>query len=812
MNVQEKQIYDELIQLIKYNKKDFSLESLPHREQYSAVYGFLESIVDRVGCSDYLFIISITKLEERYGQSLVTCLWEILDNFYFHPQVFRKDIAFAAMYNLVHHYYRRYDVEELRKLLTAYSPYFQLFDKEFPLCYEFLERYCLVNADYGNQLRITKLTLKRLEQFGKQSQDKRLCHIGNYVQTGNNVAIKIGYTSSICSILEYCYLRENFHKTDIVKQSDLHELTREELEEVLDGKDDKIDLSLIDSTEISLAEEYVEEAINYNPDYPKYYFLKAKLKFYSNMYLGLPYNFELRSEIQRLLEKAQQLENPAAEDYRRRLFTYEQFQKTVDDFSERKNRRAPLGQRAKYLRDMDKILNYKACPSHQYRPEILFQDGDYVFISYSTRDFKQVYCDILEMQRSGIKYWYDKDAAPGADWRAVIDEKIKNSKCVLCYLSNNYVLSEPVLRELKYAHSLNKPILSIDLTGKKRITQIIADIARESNESDMRSFSSDMLATFTTIFDDNITVISRDKEPEVFSHMPTLRKALAQKFPKVLCDIRSESGLWKNDRKYKFDGEIIEKPNEDYLIANNEYNLYIVADGISRKAEEYRTYRNSIASSVSKLFCEQLEKSVVEKMKREPKKSDIEELLKTAFNEANKNVQKLLDEDKNYDRSAEKPGCVGVVALIYDYTLYFGVIGDCMGILMRNNHHIVFGEKQTTYVFEKLGLEQNRKILYEDYVNIPGSDYGYGVVNGNESASEYFKTSHIDLEDGDIIYLVSDGISDYILFNKPQKLADLTIDELCYNSSKQDRSLKKQYCDDKAMIKITVGNISLKDL
>ena len=102
-------------------------------------------------------------------------------------------------------------------------------------------------------------------------------------------------------------------------------------------------------------------------------------------------------------------------------------------------------------------------------------------------------------------------------------------------------------------------------------------------------------------------------------------------------------------------------------------------------------------------------------------------------------------------------------------------------------------------------MEKDRKLLYKEYVNKPQNQYGYGVANGDKDAASMLKISNIALEYGDVVYLVSDGISDYIQFANADKINSMTLEELKLASDEQDVILNKAYSDDKTIIRIRVG-------
>ena len=82
---------------------------------------------------------------------------------------------------------------------------------------------------------------------------------------------------------------------------------------------------------------------------------------------------------------------------------------------------------------------------------------NYVFISYSRKDKDIVYSDLREMNKLGVRFWYDDDIGAGENWREIVKEKITSEKCVgvIFYLSKNTIFSEPIETEIKMVFGAN---------------------------------------------------------------------------------------------------------------------------------------------------------------------------------------------------------------------------------------------------------------------------------------------------------------------------------------------------------------------
>jgi len=89
--------------------------------------------------------------------------------------------------------------------------------------------------------------------------------------------------------------------------------------------------------------------------------------------------------------------------------------------------------------------------------------GDYIFVSYKREDFSRVAPVIRNIIGWGYNIWYDQGIPGGSEWDAIIEEKVSRCIILIAFLSASAVDSKWVRREIKYADSLNKPILAIRL-------------------------------------------------------------------------------------------------------------------------------------------------------------------------------------------------------------------------------------------------------------------------------------------------------------------------------------------------------------
>ncbi len=144
-----------------------------------------------------------------------------------------------------------------------------------------------------------------------------------------------------------------------------------------------------------------------------------------------------------------------------------------------------------------------------------------MFVSYSHKDYKAVYCDLIEFQRAGVRYWYDRGLPAGKDWNKVVEEKIKSPLCsgVVFYLSRNLFLSRSVLREIEYTMGehqngyTNKDYFCVNLAGVQPsiiLIQIIQSYGQD--ELTMLGIDTNHISKIASAFKDEATYISKPRE------------------------------------------------------------------------------------------------------------------------------------------------------------------------------------------------------------------------------------------------------------------------------------------------------------
>ena len=91
----------------------------------------------------------------------------------------------------------------------------------------------------------------------------------------------------------------------------------------------------------------------------------------------------------------------------------------------------------------------------------------YLFISYSHLDAGAVEPLLKELTEKGFRFWYDEGIAPGSEWPEDVARHLNGAAVVLAFISPNSMNSENCRREINFALSKEKPLLSVTLEKTK---------------------------------------------------------------------------------------------------------------------------------------------------------------------------------------------------------------------------------------------------------------------------------------------------------------------------------------------------------
>ena len=85
----------------------------------------------------------------------------------------------------------------------------------------------------------------------------------------------------------------------------------------------------------------------------------------------------------------------------------------------------------------------------------------YVFVSYAHKNSDIILPCVEAMKKSGINLWYDEGIQAGSEWPEYIAERVASCSKFILFISNAYLDSQNCKRELNFAISRKKDILSV---------------------------------------------------------------------------------------------------------------------------------------------------------------------------------------------------------------------------------------------------------------------------------------------------------------------------------------------------------------
>ena len=87
----------------------------------------------------------------------------------------------------------------------------------------------------------------------------------------------------------------------------------------------------------------------------------------------------------------------------------------------------------------------------------------FIFVSYAHKDSREVFDLIEKLAARGYRIWYDEGIEPGSEWPENIANHLLRAEMVLAMITNDSMDSVNCRREINYAMSKGKPLLSVVL-------------------------------------------------------------------------------------------------------------------------------------------------------------------------------------------------------------------------------------------------------------------------------------------------------------------------------------------------------------
>lgn len=488
-------LQDKVKAFVKGTVSQMNIDWNDEEGRVQSVYNALEIIVGEVTVEKYDFTLAMDVLIETAPKDLKVCLEKILKNSDLDEDYLEKDeIYFAAYYALSIIRKKEGDVDGLFELIGEKYDKF----RNFALHFEVHSRYYKRVDNFKKALSCDKLAINVLNSRGVV-----------------NVGLCISYASTVCTMLK------------------------------------KRDATLKDS-DVELAKKYVDMAIDFNPVYPKYYFLKAQLVFLSAV--------REKKEISLLLEardEAITLIDEYADVYLYNIYynknrylekereKYEEFKEYIDEIIDRK--RSPRFPKTdEYLDERKRRILEADCQDECVSSFILppipeLHSGDkYFFICYSSKDFKSVYCDLIELYKNKVPFRYDERLTQGLGWQGQIDRGISSEDCagVVFYLSKNVLSTGSVCEEIEITKKHEKDHFCVNLEGSLLPSQMLTDLLIERHESNKNNYyiSGENMKIFLNFFSDNEVFTQKFQKhgDDGTSHLEAYIQSITDKFSEII--------------------------------------------------------------------------------------------------------------------------------------------------------------------------------------------------------------------------------------------------------------------------------------
>ena len=175
-----------------------------------------------------------------------------------------------------------------------------------------------------------------------------------------------------------------------------------------------------------------------------------------------------------------------------------------------------------------KIANIRNCTDYKQMAWDWFPPAHadkYYFVSYSHKDYKEVFADIYALQAQGLHVWYDRELRPGKDWEIEARAHIYDFKCkgVIFYISENSVVSESIHKEIEFVKKSGKSYLSINLPVNGEYLSAAEILRRVQPELGKNS---EKYRTLEGTFNDKVTYLKLSEEPSARAQRITSLESL----------------------------------------------------------------------------------------------------------------------------------------------------------------------------------------------------------------------------------------------------------------------------------------------
>ena len=349
---------------------------------------------------------------------------------------------------------------------------------------------------------------------------------------------------------------------------------------------------------------------------------------------------------------------------------------------------------------------------------------DYYFVSYSHKDYKEVYYDIFRLQLEGMNIWYDRGIPAGKDWKEVAQRNITPFECkgVILYISENSLTSEAVIDEIKYVQEIGKQFVCITLPFN-------SDYLYHGESVKGKYFS--ILEMIEILKDNNALTISKTKELKKLFNEETIFLPY-----KTLSGNKVEKIRLFTPTVPLLDGEMEEFSSEEdtYVLTINSIRDHLINkitkqdfyDLILKLEGSTKSHYLVVFEKTSLANCYYLEK--VETA------SNIEIAHVGEYAFANDAKFKGFGPQKSVECAADAGAFYNCVSLRNDFIINYGGVGNeaFMGCKLIKNVDLTYCLEDFIGESAFVGCKSIESIIIPEKIK----DIGKGAFNGCESLKE----------------------------------------------------------------------------
>jgi len=225
---------------------------------------------------------------------------------------------------------------------------------------------------------------------------------------------------------------------------------------------------------------------------------------------------------------------------------------------------------------------------------------NFLFISYSHADYKQVYSDLALLYSAGVRFWYDRGLPAGSNWDDAVKGILNHPCCcgVIFFLSENLFMSASANKEIRFVCSGSasggraKNYFCVNLTDKQPSGILRNIMLMDSSILESCGLDMDRIAVLASAFSDRQTYLPYSAG----DHTERLIEQISRQFDVISFSAVAQPGTVKHayleripdssripiDREAFYIGRLARKCNftlDDRYVSSLHAAIYLTASG-----------------------------------------------------------------------------------------------------------------------------------------------------------------------------------------------------------------------------------------